>query len=70
MNQVVERVKASGKPPTRQDIADVLAEVAPPGQERDQKVAAVTQLYKATGHRSTNNQGYDVTFGLDSYGEY
>jgi hypothetical protein len=70
MNEVVERVKASGNPPTRQDIHDVLADVAPPGEKRDEKVAAVFQLFKATGHRSTNSQGYDVTFDLESYGAY
>jgi hypothetical protein len=52
------------KPKTRQDIAKILADIAPPGEKRAEKIEAI----KALG--LSNSQGYGIEVTLESYGEY
>jgi hypothetical protein len=70
MQDVLTKIVESGRVPTRQDIADLLASVAPPGQSRAAKEAAILTLFEEAGHSDSNSQGHSVITTLDSYGEY
>lgn len=67
MQPIITRIKERGTPPTRQDVADVLASIGVPGENQAEKVAAVKQLFDETGHRNINFQGHSV---YDDLGEY
>lgn len=49
---------------TRQDMADLLASIGKPGENREEKLAAVTALNKQ------NRQGHDVLTTVESYSEF
>lgn len=49
---------------TRQDIAKILADIAPPGEKRAEKVEAVKKL------NLQNKQKHPVELTLDSYEEF
>lgn len=49
---------------TRQDISDLIKSVGPPGEKRDEKIAAVKQLSRA------NFQQIDLSASLNSYLEF
>jgi len=49
---------------TRQDLADLLASIGKPGENREEKLTAVAALNKQ------NIQGHDVTGTLESFAEY
>lgn len=70
MQDIIQRVKTSGKLPTRQDIADLLAVVAPPGRQRQDKYVAVENLFLALEHRPENFQGHSVLDELESWEEF
>ena len=50
--------------PSRQEIADLLKSIAPPGQKQAEKIEAVKKL------SLTNSQGTGVEETLHSYGEF
>lgn len=71
MQDIIRRVKASGQPPTRQDIADVLVLIGTPGELRPEKEAAVRELFTETGHNPFNGaQGFHVVDDLSDYEAY
>lgn len=70
METLIAELKESGRIPTREDIARLLASVGAPGEKRDEKKAAVRELFSQIGRSSNNFQGHDIELGLDSYGEY
>lgn len=49
---------------TRQDIADLLTSIAPPGEKQEEKIAAVAELNKE------NSQGIRLEDSLVSYVEF
>lgn len=55
---------------TMADIHKLLESIAPPGEKRDEKRAAVERLFREDGARRTNSQGFDVLDDLSSYPEY
>lgn len=67
MEQVLSRILNSEGPPTRQDIADLLASIGSPGKKRTQKAAAVKRLFDELGHSGLNAQGHHVADDLTSY---
>lgn len=49
---------------TRQEIAELLASIAPPGQKREEKIEAVTKL------NLKNFQGHGVELILETFKEF
>lgn len=70
MEEVLNKLINKDGPLTRADIAELLAAVAPSGEKRDEKVAAVIRLYDESGHQGTQFQGHHVSETLDGYLEY
>ncbi len=70
MNPVLIKLIEKGQEPTRTDIAELLAALGKPGENRDEKQSAIRQLFDETGHRATNSQGTHIAEVLDSYEAY
>lgn len=70
MQDIITRVKERGTPPTRADVAELLAHIGKPGENRIAKVEAVKQLFEGSGHQGNNSQGWHVADALASYEAY
>lgn len=70
MNQVFSRIVEAGAIPNRQDIADLLAAIAPTGEQRELKDSTVKDLFDELGQSHVNTQGHSVLDELASWGEY
>lgn len=67
MDEVFSEIVNRGQTPTRPDIARLLASIAPPGEKRDEKLAAVSRLFEEVGASHTNLQGHTMLGSLESY---
>lgn len=56
----------NGKLPTRQELSELFASIAPPGEARDEKTAACNSRYG----RLKNFQGYSVCADLSDYASF
>lgn len=65
-SELIATIIARGDSITRQDINDVLVSVGAPGELRDDKLAAITELLKGS-HDTANGSILDT---LDGYGAF
>lgn len=71
IDEIVERVRVrSSRVPTRTDVSDLMASIGKPGEARDAKREAVSEMLTKLGATSSNFQGHSVLETLDGYGTY
>jgi hypothetical protein len=56
-------------PPTMRDIADILTEIAPPGEKQEEKQTTIKRLFEEIGG-GVNPQGHSTWDDLENYKEY
>jgi hypothetical protein len=59
-----------GKPPTRQELSDLFASIAPPREKRDEKTAVCYRVFSERGLTGLNFQGAHVCADLADYATY
>jgi hypothetical protein len=70
MNTIFEELVNKGQEPTREDIGKLLASIAEPRLERDEKQLIVRKLYEELGYSGQNSQGFHHAEDLEDYGEF
>ena len=70
MDELVREIRNTHRQVTRDDIARLLASIAPAGDKRDEKIAAVRSFYDALGQSGVNRiseQSFHVAGTLSTY---